>query len=158
MIYLIDPDKSEFGHSFVYLSALLKITDTVSVKLELKQLPQNSNKILLFINRFFMFKKQLSVIPANETAHFIGADLYYTFPFIFSFKKKRKIIFTFHSCPEGRIKRFLMGNFCKKADKIIVHSDYTKTQFEKIGVKNITCIDYPSFFDYSTIESKDEIK
>jgi glycosyltransferase involved in cell wall biosynthesis len=156
MIYLIDPEKGKFGHSLVYLSSLLKIPDTIPIQLELKQLSQESNKMLLFMNRFINFKTQLSTVPKNEIAHFVYADLYYTFPFVFSFK--RKVIFTFHSCPEGRMKRFLIRNFCNKANCIIVHSDYTKKQFEQVGVKNVICVDYPSFFDYSHVGKKEQIR
>ncbi len=98
-------------------------------------------------------------IPKGNTAHLLYGDLYYKIPFISSFLLQRnKMIVTMHSCPKGKMKHWLMKNFCHRVKHIIVHSRYILKQMNAIGIKNVSYIDYPSFYDYSKLPAKSEIR
>ncbi len=158
MIYLIDSNRNPYGHHLVYLKALHTIKQTQPLQINIKEMPQNSNKLLILIERTYNFYKQLKAVPKNNIAHFLYADIYYPFPYFIPFNRKRKVIFTFHSCPHGKLKHFLIRNFCSKADLVIVHSEYIYSEFRKLGLSNVKIIDYPSFYDYSSIPSKEKLR
>lgn len=86
-------------------------------------------------------------------------DIYYKIPFASSaLLKRNRTVVTMHSFPNGKLKHLLMKRFLQKADAVIVHSEYIKKQMESIGLTNVHCIDYPSFYDYSPLPPKEEIR
>lgn len=156
MIYIIDnSNNDEYSHYNVYRNTLLSINGTYNSFLLRKAI---KNKVYRQIKDYFDFVNKIKSIPKESIIHFLYGDCYYAFSWLYFFSKKRKIIVTMHSCPEGRLRRVLLKIFCKKISLIIVHSEYTKNQYQSLGIENIECVDYPSFYDYSNIESKKQIR
>ena len=160
MVYLIEPNKDKFGHSFIYLQELLKIQDTIALQMDVDIRPLFGWLNFLSVVKYYIaLRKQLQAVPPNNIAHLLYADLYYKIPFVSSrLLHRNKTIVTMHSCPNGRVKHWLMKNFCKRVDAVVVHSEYIKQQLENMGLTNVHLIDYPSFYDYSTIGSRDEVR
>lgn len=160
MIYLIEKNKDKFGHYRIYLYSLLKIPGTIALQIEAST--KSFNKYLRVFNvlrYYFALRKQLLAVPKGNIAHLLYADIYYKIPFLSSsLLQRNKTIVTMHSCPNGKFKHLLMKNFCKRVEAVVVHSDYIKHKMESIGLKNVTCIDYPSFYDYTKIAAKDELR
>jgi glycosyltransferase involved in cell wall biosynthesis len=157
-IYLIDPKaNAKTGHYKVYKDALLSIPDTDYLEYT-TPLKGIRGKYLHQFIWAYDFIKQLKLVPKNSIAHFLFGGPYYAFSWLYFFDKRRKIIVTMHSCPEGKLKRFFLKKFCKKVTLIIVHSEYTKNQYNSFGIKNVEYIDYPSFYDYSRLESKELLR
>ena len=159
MIRFIDPIKSEFGHFNIYRKALLQIPDTEVVEADLKLLPQDSNKIKLLLSRICDWRKQISKTKPNEIVHVLFGDLYYTIPFLFRLGKRgQKFVLTMHSVPEGKIKRLLLKNYCKKASVVVAQSIFNKKELESLGLTNVITVDNPSLYDYSGIQSKNILR
>ena len=160
MIYLIEKNKDKFGHFYLYLNSLLKIRGTKA--LQIPSTTRNSKrylKIFDILQYYSDLRKQLLAVPKGNIAHILYADIYYKIPlFSSSLLKRNKTIVTMHSCPNGKLKHFLMKNFCKRVEAVVVHSDYIKHQMETIGLKNVICIDYPSFYDYTKVETKNNLR
>ncbi len=160
MIYLIEPCKDKSGHYFVYLNSLLKIPNTKALQMDVRTTVfKKRMKFLNVLTYYYALWKQLRAVPKGNIAHLLYSDIYYKIPFISSsLLKRNKTIVTMHSCPNGKIKHLLMRNFCKRVDAVVVHSEYIKSQMELIGLTNVHCIDYPSFYDYSFLPSKEELR
>ncbi|MCW3804141.1 glycosyltransferase [Plebeiibacterium marinum] len=158
MIALVDSCKDTSGHNVIYLKELHSIENTEVVSLDIDNGEQN-NVFAFLYNRYKNFKKQLSVANSARIIHFLHADLYYMVPFLKKFyNKERRVILTMHYFPTGRIRQKLLKNFCSKANKVIVHSSYIKSQYNNIGIRNVEYIDYPSFYDYSKIQNSRVLK
>lgn len=158
MIYLIDPVTDKYGHHLIYLNSLLKISGTKALQMDVDT-NRMKPKILTVIKYYNAIRKQLKAVPKGNIAHLLYADIYYKIPFLSSgLLKRNRTVVTIHSCPHGKLKHWLMKNFCKRVAAVVVHSEYIKGQMEIMGLKNVYCVDYPSFYDYSGILSKDELK
>lgn len=154
MINIIDSSKDAFGHNHLYIDSLKKIKDVQLLGLDITLLPNNANILRFLLNRYVSFKKQLKA-SSPGIAHFLHADLYYPVPFVFPFSRAdKKVIFTMHYMPVSALKKRFLKNYCNKADAIVVHSEYLCDQYRELGLKNVRCIEYPSFYDYSTIADK----
>ncbi len=158
MIYLIDPTTETYGHHIVYLNSLLKIENTCALQIDVDTKKMKPNFLTVF-KYYRAIRKQLKAVPKENIAHLLYSDIYYKIPFLSSgLLQRNKTIVTIHSCPNGRLKHWLMKNFCKRVAAVVVHSEYIKNQMEAMGLTNIHYVDYPSFYDYSKIPSKNELK
>lgn len=158
MIYLIDPTTEKYGHHIVYLNSLLKIKNTQALQMEVDTERMKPNFLTVF-KYYRALQKQLSAVPIGNIAHLLYSDIYYKIPFISSrLLQRNKTIVTMHSCPKGKFKHWLMKNFCKRVAAVVVHSEYIKNQMEAMGLTNIHYVDYPSFYDYTTIPNKECLK
>lgn len=158
MIYLIDPTTEVYGHHIVYLNSLLRISNTKALQIGV-DIARVKPSFMTIFKYYLAIRKQLKAVPKGNVAHLLYSDIYYKIPFLSSrLFKRNKTIVTIHSCPHGKMKHWLMKNFCKRVAAVIVHSEYIKVQLEAMGLDNIHCIDYPSFYDYSKIPSREELK
>lgn len=158
-IYLIEPNKEKNGHFHLYLSALNRIDGTQPLQKEVKFLYGNPFKKIYGIYR--ALKSQLNEVPKdrNNISHILYSDIYYKVPFITSgLLRRSKTIVTMHSCPNGWLKHLLIKNFCKRVDAVIVHSEYIKSKIESMGLSNVYLVHYPSFYDYSKIGTKNDVR
>ena len=158
MIYLIDPTTDKYGHHEVYLNTLLNITDTkaLQMKVDIRRIKLN---IINIVKYYKALHVQLHAIPKGNLAHILYSDIYYKIPFLSSsLLQRNKTIVTMHSCPNGKIKRWLMKNFCKRVSAVIVHSEFIKEKLNKLGLTNVYYIDYPSFYDYSSLAPRKELR
>ena len=120
MIYLIDPTTDKYGHHEVYLNTLLNITDTkaLQMKVDIRRIKLN---IINIVKYYKALHVQLHAIPKGNLAHILYSDIYYKIPFLSSsLLQRNKTIVTMHSCPNGKIKRWLMKNFCKRVYTILI--------------------------------------
>ena len=158
MIYLIDPTKDVYSHHIVYLNNLLKIKGTIALQLNVNTKKMKPN-FLSVLRYYYALRKQLMEVPKGNIAHLLYSDIYYKIPFVSSWLLGRnKTIVTMHSFPNGKFKHILLRNFCRRVEMVVVHSQFIKEQFEKIGINNVCCIDYPSFYDYSKLETKEVLR
>lgn len=144
------------GHHEIYLKTLLNLSETIE-NISNIEVESNKKKIIKYLlNR----KKILEyfLLRNNEIYHLLYLDILYTYPLIFSLNKKRKVLGTLHFVPENKIKIILLKNFSKKIDLIVVHSEILKQKLFDIGIENIEVVNYPSFYNYSNIKSKEELK
>ena len=158
MIYLIEPNNDINGHNVIYLNSLLSINNTVHLKCKVDVAPCKWS-VLAVIKYFFALKKQLMSVPKGNLVHVLYSDIYYKIPFCSSgVLKRNKTVFTMHSCPNGRVKHWLMKNFCKRVERVVVHSENIYNQMKNMGIDNVSYIDYPSFYDYSKVCTKQQLK
>lgn len=158
MIYLIDPTTETYGHHIVYLNSLLKIDGTHALQMDVDTKRMKPNFLTVF-KYYRAIRKQLKAVPEGNIAHLLYSDIYYKIPFLSSsLLQRNKTIVTIHSCPNGKFKHWLMKNFCRRVAAVVVHSKYIKNQMEAMGLTNVHYVDYPSFYDYSTIPSKEKLK
>lgn len=157
MIYLIDNNKNPYGHSVVYRQSLLQIKETKHLDIDV-----NINKKYrfdsTFLRTFYALRKQLLAIPKGNIVHLLFADYYYKIPFASKYLKRNKTIITLHNYPTVWWRKLLLINFCKSIYRVIVHSDFIKSQLLSMGIKNVICINYPSFYNYRLIDTKPNIK
>lgn len=149
-------ENTKDGHHGIYLINLQKLNNTeerfVNEKLE-----NNNKKIYLYLkSRKNLLKKYF--FDKQGIYHLLYLDNLYIFPQIKKLNKKRKILGTLHFVPENKIKTILLKNFAKKIDLIVVHSEILKQRLYDAGIKNVEMVDYPSFYDYSAIKSKEKLK
>ncbi len=158
-INLIDSSPDPFGHNVVYMNALLKIQGTSKIDYFI---PSNigSGMLSIIYHRYNSFFKLLHQVPEQSIAHFLYGDFFYIAPYIGKLESsKRKIIATMHKFPEQRAKQILLKNFCNKLSGIIVHSEFIQEQYFKSGItKNVFLVPYPSFYDYSHIAEKKQLR
>ena len=75
-----------------------------------------------------------------------GENGYILSPFLLSGKMLKRIVYTNHHLPQNKIKMDLLKHFSKKINRIIVHSEHSKSILRNNGIKNVEVIDYPYFF------------
>lgn len=115
------------------------------------------NKFDLKSDGILYFKKMKEIIFIEngiQNIHFLTLDYLYKYPLIKKLNKNRVVLGTLHKEPNSFIKKILLKNFSKKITKIIVHSEFTKEELNKIGIYNVEVIEYPSFYDYSKLKKE----
>ena len=160
MIYLIEPNKDSNGHFHNWLNTLLKVDNTVLLDCGYNFKRFNSfSPFRKIFDYYKAIKKLLNAVPAGNIAHILYADMYYKIPF-FNNKllSRNKLIVTMHSCPNGIIKHWLLKNFSKRVNVVIVNSNYIKKKYQALGIMNVVAITHPSFQDYSDILSRNDLK
>lgn len=155
MIYLLDNNLS--GHHKVYLEALKEIKDTKDICVE-KNLEGRKWHYKYFLDRVLYLKTSLEMVKDKDILHILYLDLFYTVPFVSKLIKSKSVIGTLHHIPHNKIKQKLLRLMAKDMKYIVVHSEFSKRELFKIGIKNVAVIDYPSFFDYSKFEKKEILK
>lgn len=160
-IYIIDLVNDVEGHYFM-MEALSKIQDTIEVDTHEKKILLKKHPISGFLERIKMYRRCLSKIPKSKEdkiAHFLTGDKFYMLPFLYGKKSRNlKFVMTLHRFPKSRVLQLLLKNFATQLSRIIVYSDYLKECCNKIGISNVEVIPYASFYDYSNIRSKLELK
>ena len=158
MIYLIDPCNDIYGHSVIYQNSLKKIRNTIHLNCSVDLEKTKSNFSMIY-KYYIALKKQLKSVPKGNLAHLLYGDIYYKIPFICSSLLNRNpTLVTMHTCPNGKFKHFLLKNFCKRVKRVIVHSEYIQKEMEAIGINNTTYIDYPTFYNYAQLPSKEDTR
>ncbi|MGL4865374.1 MAG: glycosyltransferase [Cetobacterium sp.] len=148
-------ENSKAGHHDIYLKTLLKIKNTEEIFLD-KVLESKKKKIIVY---FKSRKEIINYFIAQKTdLHLLYIDNLYLYPLLKKIAKKIKILGTLHFVPENRLKQLLLKNFSKRISLIVVHSDVLKQKLLKIGIENVEVVHYPSFYDYSSTKSKEELK
>lgn len=149
-------DNTKTGHHEIYLNSLLKLKNTKESYFCLELSGIKKNKFNYFFNRRKIIKNFL--LGEEKKIHLLYIDNLYLWPQILRLNKYKKVIGTLHFIPKNKIKKILLKNFSKKIDLIVVHSENLKQDLVKMGINNVEVIDYPSFYNYSNIKPKKELK
>ncbi|MGN0027746.1 MAG: hypothetical protein ACI33I_12205, partial [Clostridium sp.] len=143
-IYLVD--NANDGHHSVYQNNLNNIKNTIVLNNIITFTEVKSNFIKAYNERKKFINYINSKTRENDIVHFLYIDSLYKCPFIDrKIKKNRKYIGTLHWVPKDIFRQTLLKKFSKKLEYIIVHSEFLKNNMDKIGVRNVKVIDYPSF-------------
>ncbi|WP_373078838.1 glycosyltransferase family 4 protein [Fusobacterium varium] len=145
------------GHHKLYFSALLELKYTKLKYIQLDLISIKKNFFRYFLSRRELIKEFLKNNEGNDNViiHFLTLDFIYSYIF---FTRKVNVIGTLHHIPKSLIKKILLKIFSKKIRIIIVHSEFLKENLKKMGIKNVKVVNYPSFYDYSKINMKKELR
>jgi len=142
------------GHHGPYYSNLKSFIKNATF--EIIPLEIKNNKLSSIISRYFYLKKIVRISQSYRFVHFLHGDPFYILsPFLLRDKMLKRIVFTIHHLPQNKIKMDLLNLFSKKINRIIVHSEYSKSILRNNGIKNVEVIDYPSFYNYEVKRNKD---
>lgn len=157
-VYLVD--NANDGHHEIYQKTLNNIQNTEILNKICKLHDVKSNPIKAYKERRD-FIKEINIKTTDNIVHFLYIDSLYKCPFISGkLKKNKKYIGTLHWIPNDLFRVFLLKRFSKKMEYIVVHSEFLKKQLEDKGIKNVKCIDYPSFIkcnDLNNNKQKDKV-
>lgn len=150
-------DNKVLGHHKLYFSTLLELEYTRLKYVQLDLVSTKKNFFKYFLSRRKLIKEFLKNEEEynNVITHFLTLDFIY--PYIF-LKKNLNIVGTLHQVPKNLVKKIFLKIFSKKIKIIIVHSELLKENLKKMGIENIKVVNYPSFYDYSKINTKKELR
>lgn len=160
-VYLADLVGDVEGH-FYFMQTLGKIKgasyiDTCERKILIKKYP-----IKGMMERFRIYRKVFAEAKkqkGKKIVHFQTGDKFYFLPILFSPETAEcKVVITLHRCPVHPFMIALLKNFARKISKIVVLSDSLAKQLRAIGIHNVEVIEHPSFYDYSAIGTKEELR
>ena len=160
-IYLADLVNDFEGHFYI-MQALHKLTHSHYIDTKEKKIVVKKNPIKGTIIRMIMYHRVLT--EANKrngmkVIHFITGDKFYFLPILFSPEsKKTKVVMTLHRCPTNLFYVHLLKNFANRISKVIVLGEAMKDDLNRMGIYNVEVIDHPSFFDYTIIDEKAELR
>lgn len=160
-VYLADLVGDVEGH-FYFMQALSKIensffADTRERKILIKKRPVSGIKERLRI--YHRILSEVKQKPGNKIVHFQTGDKFYFLPVLSSSETKDcKIVLTLHKCPSHPVLIALLKNFARKISRIVVLSESLEKELHDIGIKNVTVIEHPTFYDYSVIEPKETLR
>ena len=149
------------GHHINYLTALFnanpKAIALIPQKLEM--LPEHRQFVIPDTNalykhpfRYLHWLSEIYQIAVRENVdiiHFLYGDAfvrYFGFGLL-KFKKYKPIV-TFHQIRRHWLKDISLRRLCKRINIGIVHTEKLKSDFRKMGIKNIEQIEYPCFSNY----------
>jgi glycosyltransferase involved in cell wall biosynthesis len=162
-IFLVDLINDFEGHYFI-MEALNKIKNTICIDTQEHKILLKKNPIKGMFERRKMYRHVFSEISQKHNnsraiVHFLTGDKFYVLPVCRTPETKNlKVIVTIHRFPGNKIQQILLKNFANKISMFVVFSEYIEHQFHSIGIKNVVTIQYPTFYDYSQLTSKENIK
>ena len=158
-IYLVD--NANDGHHKVYQDTLNKINNTQILNKIIKFTDLKENFIKAYKERSTFFKYVNSKTNKVDIIHLLYIDSLYKCPLIDKkLNRDKKYIGTLHWVPKDAFRQNLLKRFSKKIELIIVHSEFLEEELNKIGIKNVKTIEYPSFININNknIKKDKELK
>lgn len=162
-IYLIDLKNDVIGHYHIMRSlATLKNTieiDTCEKKIRCKKKP-----VKFILERISLVRRTMKAVISDldngqQVVHYLTADKFYFLFWLFpGILKGKKIIATIHHIPKNKILQYALKKFSRKINGIVVLSNYLKIELNKLKITRVIAIQHPSFYDYSNINTKSELK
>lgn len=152
-VYLSDTTLT--GHHKIYQETLSRLTNTEICNYEKKFVSVRKNPLKAYFDRSKYLNK-ISKICRGASVHFMYIDSLYKCPLIHLSLKKNNVKFigTLHWIPIDKFSIYLLKKFAEKLEIVIVHSEFLKLEMINMGIRNVVCIDYPSFIE----NEKEEIK
>ncbi len=151
-------EMGKMGHSLIYLKnliighedeAILLLSERIEgIPCQQIIIKNQEGKKRTLINYFkWLFELYRIVTKISpDIVHFLDGDLFYRFFGIgLMWFKRYNTIITLHWVRNGLLNKISIWNISRKVDRIVVHSDYLKTELESFHIKNSVCIDYPYF-------------
>lgn len=156
-IYLVD--NANDGHHKVYQDTLNKINNTQILNKIIKFTDLKENFIKAYKERSTFFKYVNSKTNKGDIIHLLYIDSLYKCPLIDKkLNRDKKYIGTLHWVPKDAFRQNLLKRFSKKIELIIVHSEFLEEELNKIGIKNVKTIEYPSFININNKNIKKDKK
>lgn len=158
-IYLVD--NANDGHHKVYQDTLNKINNTQILNKIIKFTDLKENFIKAYKERSTFLKYVNSKTNKGDIIHLLYIDSLYKCPLIDKkLNRDKKYIGTLHWVPKDAFRQNLLKRFSKKIELIIVHSEFLEEELNKIGIKNVKTIEYPSFININNknIKKDKELK
>lgn len=169
-------DNANTGHHEAYLKGLTNSTDYCSIALLSKSIKDLNAEQVVYtkfvvgtksIKEYIKWIKVIEKIVEKEevsVVHFLDGDsiMRYFGMGLSKLKNISKVFFTFHHFFPGLARRISYKSIFGQIDYGVVHTESVKSKIEKLGIRNIIKIDYPSFVNqiegYSEKLNKDESK
>lgn len=158
-IYLVD--NANDGHHKVYQDTLNKINNTQILNKIINFTDLKENFIKAYKERSTFLKYVNSKTNKGDIIHLLYIDSLYKCPLIDKkLNRDKKYIGTLHWVPKDAFRQNLLKRFSKKIELIIVHSEFLEEELNKIGIKNVKTIEYPSFININNknIKKDKELK
>ena len=162
-IYLIDLKNDIIGHYHI-MRSLATLNNTVEIDTCEKKIRFKKNPLKFIFERISLVKRTMKVVNYsvdNERfiAHYLTADKFYFLFWLFpGILKGKKVIATIHHIPKNKALQYALRKFSHKISGIVVLSNYLKIELNKLKITHVIAIQHPSFYDYSNISTKSELK
>lgn len=160
-VYIADLVGDTEGH-FYFMEALSKIENSHFVDTHERKILVKEHPIRGFMERFRIYNYVFSVVRSkqgNKIVHFQTGDKFYFLPILFSPERTDcKVVITLHQFPSHPVLQRLLINFSRKISRIVVLTESLKEKLNNMGIKNVVVIEHPTFYDYSVIESKTDLR
>lgn len=159
-------DSLTTGHHGIYLRHIIDINNSENITFhtvlsesipgvvaDIKEFPTNINPLhFLLQKRKWLKHLNEYVVKINpDVVHFLTGDDVYQSAILGGVRLTNcyypKILVTQHHVPNGRFRRRVFSSFCKKINKIIVHTGSAKKILCAMGIQEekISLIHYPAF-------------
>lgn len=156
------------GHHVTYMSAL--VNDNGS-RNNIVVVPENVNecsckqyyypkytikKGFLDYIKWLIYIKKIAKQEKADIIHFLYGDLFYQYFGIgLSIFKGIRTIITFHQFRrggmKGKVKDTILKHIMRRTKQGVVHTESLMLELKKLGIQNITHIEYPKFYHYENI-------
>lgn len=162
-IFLVDLKNDIVGHYHI-MKCLNSLPQTEEINTCEKKYKFKESPIRFFKQRYKIVKHTMRSINEqyngmNAVVHYLTADKFYFLFWLFPGKLKgKKIVATIHRVPRNKILQRIMLSFSNRVDAIIVLSNYLREELQQFGISNVYTVEHPSFYDYTGIRSKEELR
>ena len=147
------------GHHIAYLNEIVEGCECeFTIVLPEKTNAFLDNRVLLYspvdlvhkdFRSYIKWMRELSEIAKKEKpdiVHFLYGDVFYKyFGLGLGFFDDLPLLITLHWIRPGILQHISLKNFCKKADRVVVHSEYLLHELQKMSINNGVHIEYPQF-------------
>jgi len=143
------------GHHFTYMSAFLKCRFAdVAILVPPTDIYDQYTQKIYFSPKSEGFKAYLSwigkikAIIKNEKpdiVHFLYGDDLYRYFGLGLLRLHCRSVVTFHQVRHSRLRDISLKCIAGAVDSIVVHTAKIKRDFEQMGIRNVTHIEYPQF-------------
>jgi glycosyltransferase involved in cell wall biosynthesis len=153
-------DNQMSGHHKTYIDILKKNEFVVDISININF--ENSKKrIIRYIyDRWkYLYDVKKNIDNQKNTdfkiLHFLYFDNLYVIPIGFILKTipAYKVV-TLHHVPINKFKKLMLKISCRFIDKIVVHSEILKNELNKINIKKVHVIEYPSYYNYKELKDR----
>lgn len=145
------------GHHLPYIRALSKVVDQpiailpqrveeLSIPQYICEFPKAPKRTLHGFLKWLREVKRVAKAEQPDIIHFLMGDVFYRFFGVgLGLFSRCNTVITLHWTRNGVLGKISTKCLAWAADKIIVHSDYIKQEFESYGIDNVEHIEYPQF-------------
>lgn len=161
-VLLVDLVGDTVGH-YCMMQALSELDNTIIIDTCERKIKIRKSPIRAYLERFRMLNRVMKEVrkydEENVIVHFLTGDKFYVIPIIRSLEnKRRKVIVNIHTSPQSLVQKLLLVNFSKHITTYVACSEYGLGLFHKLSISNVTAIPWPSFYDYSHIDTKEVLR
>jgi glycosyltransferase involved in cell wall biosynthesis len=162
VVLLVDLVGDTVGH-YCMMQALSELDNTIIINTFEHKIKIRKSPIRAYLERYRMLNRVIHEVhkydQENVIVHFLTGDKFYVIPIFRSLeRKRRRVIVNIHTSPRSFIQKLLLKNFSKRITTYVACSEYGLRTFQKLGIRNVVSIPWPSFYDYTHIETKEILR